>query len=240
MYSNATIYRPDELKNSGEYAQVQMVETRLDGAQKSLRKKIADSIYAANSDTATEITGLRSCIFGTSGVAYGGIIDTDLIATDGSYPWNAVATTNTYTSSTALSLAYFRTIRSSAKIGNGKAGKPDIAVTTETLFNIISGILQAQQRFTEDKDTADAGFINLVFEGCIIAADDYCPSGYMVQLNSKHYGWAVHPDGYFVRTPWGDMTNGPNGIAGKTMKFFFDGNQLVNNRKAHTGHSALT
>ena len=235
-YGNATIYRSDEQECAGEYAEVQLVQSHLASAQKTCRKIIAQNIYANNLDTATEITGLTACCFGADTVAYGGLESEDLVATDGTQPWDAKNTTTTE----GISLAVIRTLRSSAKISDGAGGKPDVGVTTEALFNIVSGILQTQQRFTEDKDTVKAGFTNLVFEGMTIAADDYCTSGYLFIINSKHYGWAIHKDGFFQRTPWGDLTNAPGGVAGKTMKIFWDGNQVVNNRKAHAGHSNLS
>jgi hypothetical protein len=235
-YGNATIYRQDEMAAGGSNAEVELVYQHIEAAQLTVRKKIAQNIYGNNSDTAKEITGLVKACFGGATLAYGGIIENDLVASDLSKPWTAVNTTT----SAAIGLAQFRTLRSSAKIGNGANGKPDVGVTTETLFNTMSGILQTQQRFKEDNDTVKAGFTNLVIEGCTLAADDYCPSGYEFLLNSKHYGWAIHKDGFFQRTPWGDMTNAPSGIAGKTMKIFWDGNQIISNRKAHAGQSGLS
>ncbi len=240
-YGNATIYRSDEQECSGEYAEVQLVQAHIASAQKTSRTIIAQTIYGDNTDKAQEITGLTKACFGALTLAYGGLIPNDLVSTDGTKPWACSGAAGVGTVTTeAIGLSVIRTLRSSAKISDGAGGKPDVAVTTETLFNIISGILQVQQRFTEDKDTVKAGFTTLVFEGMTIAADDYCPSGYLFALNSKHYGWAIHKDGFFQRTPWGDLTNAPSGVAGKTMKIFWDGNQVVNNRKAHAGHSNLS
>lgn len=233
-YGNATIYRPDELENAGEYAEVELVTNKIEGAQKSIRKDIAGDLYSANTDTAKGLSGLLSCCFGSSSVAYGGIAEDDLVASDLTKPWAAKNTTTTE----AIGLAVIRTLRSTAKIGNGAFGKPDIGVTTETLFNIVSGILQVQQRFKEDQDTAKAGFTNLVFEGMILAADDYCTSGYLYVLNSKYIGFAIHTGGYFVRENWANLSS--NGPAGKTMKIYWDGNFVVSNRKAHAGHSNLS
>lgn len=235
-YGNATIYRSDEQECAGSYAEVQLVTQHIEAAQKTCRKTIAQNIYANNADTAKEITGLTKACFGAATLAYGGIVENDLVASDLTKPWKAVNTT----SAAAISLAAIRTLRSTAKISDGAGGKPDTGITTETLFNIISGILQVQQRFQEDKDTVKAGFTNLVFEGMTISADDYCGSGYLFLLNSKFYGWAIHKDGFFQRTPWGDLTNAPSGVAGKTMKIFWDGNQVVSNRKAHAGQSGLS
>lgn len=233
-YGNATIHRIDELKNAGEYAEVSLLTSKLEGAQKTIRKKIAQQIYNAGGDTAKGLTGLVAMCFGASSVPFGNIKEADLVAQDGSTPWKA----NNVTTTAQITLAIIRELRSLAKIGDGPGGKPDIALTTESLFNIISGILQNQQRFTEDADSAKAGFTNLVFEKQIIAADDYCPSGYFFSLNSNYYGWAVHQKGYFARTQWMDMT--VNGVTAKSLKIFFDGNQICSNRKAHAGRSGLS
>lgn len=233
-YGNATIHRNDELENAGEYAEVQLLVQKIAGAQKTTRKKIAQQIYSASLDSADTLTGLKALCFGASTVAYGGIKEDDLVAVDGTKPWAA----NDTTSAAAITLAVIRTLRSSAKVSDGPKGKPDIALTTEALFNIISNILQAQQRFTSDTETAKAGFTNILFEGMIIAADDYCDSGYLFALNSAHIGFAIHQKGYFSRTNWADLL--PNGIPAKSMKIFWDGNLVCNNRRANAGQSGLT
>lgn len=233
-YANATVHRNDELENAGEYAEVQFALSKVEGAQKTARKKVAQQIYSASLDGADELTGLRSCVFGSDAVAYGGIICNDLVASDGSTPWQGKDTTTTE----SISLSVIRTLASSCKIGDGPKGKPDLGTCPEALFNIVSSILQVQQRFTQDTETAKAGFTHVVFEGKIISADDYCPSGFLFLLNTAHVGFAIHTQGYFARTPWGDLT--PQGTPAKTMKIFWDGNLVVNNRKAHAGHSNLS
>lgn len=233
-YGNATIYRTDEMENAGEYAEVQMVTQRVAGAQKTVTKKLATDLYTASADTANEITGLRSMTSETATVAYGNIIENDLVAVDGTKPWEGKTTTTTE----GISLAVIRTAASAAKINDGAMGKPNIGVMTETLFNVVSGILQVQQRFTSDEDTAKAGFTHLVFEKKILAADDYCTSGYMFLLNSNYVGFGVHKQGLYARTPWADLI--VTGTVAKSMKIFWDGNLVCSNRKAHIAHSNLS
>lgn len=233
-YGNATLYRTDELENAGEYAEVQIVTAKLLAAQKTPAKKVATSMYTAAVDSSKEITGLRSLNSSSTTVSYGNIAEADLVAADGSYPWKGNITTTTE----AISLAVIRTLRSLAKTSSGPGGKPDVGVTTETLFNVVAGLLQTQQRFTEDTDTAKAGFQNIVFEGMIIAADDYAPSGYLFALNSKHIGFGIHSKGYFEPSPWADLLSA--GQAARSMKIFWDGNLICNNRKAHAAHSNLS
>jgi hypothetical protein len=233
-FGNATVYRTDELQNTGEYAEVQMVTQRLTGAQKSCRKRIADNFYSANADTSKNITGLRAMCSETSTSKYGNIAEDDLEASDGTKPWEG----KTDSTEKVISLDVIRTLRSDAKIGDGKEGKPDVGFTTETLFNKISAILQVQQRFTTDKDTVKAGFTHVVFEGMIIAADDFCPSGYFFGVNSAHAGFGIHAKGFFTRTPWANLQSA--NILGRSMKILWDGNWICDNRKAHKAHSNLS
>lgn len=235
VFGNATIYRTDTLENAGAEAEVSLLATRLLAAQKTPTKLIAQNLYNSAVDTAPEITGLGSLTQATvTSTKYGDIAQTELVAADGSYPWTANHTTTTE----GISLAVIRTARSTAKISDGPMGKPTVGVMTETLFNIISAALQTQQRFTEDKDTAKAGFVNVVFEGCVLAPDDYVASGNMFLLNENYVGFAVHSDGFFKATPWGPLPNG--NPEDKTMKIFWDGNLICSHRKAHVRHSNLS
>ncbi len=233
-YANATIFDTDELANSGSYGKVKLIVQKVSNAQKTIAKKIAQQVYNSAADGATEISGLLSMCFGGTSTAYGQITPTDLVAADGSTPWASVNTTTTE----GISLDVIRTLATSAKIYDGPKGKPDIGLTTEALFNIIAGRLQVQQRFQQDTDTAKAGFTNLVFEQKILAADDYCPSGYLFLLNSNFIGWAVHKNGFFTRTPWADLITA--NVFAKSMKVKFHGNIVCSNRKAQTGHSNLS
>ena len=233
-YGNATIHRNDELENAGEYAEIELAVNKIEGAQRTARKKIAQQIYANVGDGADEITGLGAMCFGATGVKYGDIAESTLVAVDGTKPWKAVNTT----AAAPISLAVIKTLRSSAKISDGPNGKPNIGLTTEALFNIVSNILQNQQRFTSDSDTAKAGFTNLIIDGMILAADDYCGTGYLYLLNTAYCGWGIHTQGYFARTQWADLI--VTGTPAKSMKIFWDGNHICTNRKAHAGQSGLT
>ena len=85
--------------------------------------------------------------------------------------------------------------------------------------------------------TVKAGFTGLHFEGADIFPDDYCPSSNLFALNSFHYGFAIHQKGYMVRSKWKVIPDSPED---KTMKIYFDGNTICNNRKAHQGYSAIS
>jgi len=231
-YSNATVYRIDGLKNAGEYATVQLATQRIGGAQKSATKLLASSIYDGPGGSANRLTGLLACCNETATLAYAGKAENDIVAEDGTKPWEGKVNSD----GGSISLAKLRTACSIAKLYDGPTGKPDLIVTTETLYNVLSDILQAQQRFVDSSATAEAGFTGLKFEGKDIFPDDYCPSGYMFALNSNNVGFAVHKEGYFTRTAWKIIPDSPED---KTMKIYFDGNMIVNDRRAHIAYSGL-
>jgi len=232
-WSNATIYRIDTLKNAGDYAEVSLVQQRTAGAQKTITKVLADSFYDEPGGNSKRLTGVRACCHATTTTAFGNIQEADLVAADGSTPWKGRRTTTTE----GIALDVIRDLRTAAKLRDGPNGKPDLLVSPEELWNVIASILQLQQRFTKSDWTAKAGFTGIEFEGCAYFPDDYCPSGYLIGLNSKHIGFAVHQQGYFMRTPWDRIPDSP---MDKTMKLLFDGNIIVDNRKAHIAHSNLS
>ena len=232
-YGNATVYRIDSLKNAGRYAEVQLVAQRVASAQKSLTKLLASSIYDTAGSGSTRLTGLLACCNETATTAYGQIAENDLVAADGTKPWEGKVDSTTE----SISLSVMRDMATAAKLRDGARGKPNMIVMPETLWNVVADILQAQQRFVDSSTTANAGFTGLKFEGKDLFPDDYCPSGYAFSLNSAHVGFAVHKSGNFMRSKWKVIPDSPED---RTMKIYFDGNMIVNNRKAHIAHSNLS
>lgn len=232
-YGNATIYRIDTLQNAGAYAEVQLTTQRVASAQKSITKLLAGSLYDAAGGSSSRLTGLLACCNNTTTLPYGGLAENDLVAQDGTKPWKGQ-----YDSTGAVfSLAIIRNMATTCKLRDGVDGKPNLMVTTEALFNVILDILQVQQRFVESKEAVTVGFTGLRFEGKEIFPDDFCPSGTLIGINENHLGFAVHPEGLFMRSPWKII---PDSAEDKSMKIYFDGNAIVNNRQAHMVRQGLT
>ena len=188
---------------------------------------LAGSIYDTANSSSNRLTGLLACCNETATTAFAGLAE----STNGQWEGKLTSTTE------AISLAVLRTMATTAKLRDGNGGKPNLLVMTETLYNVVADLLQIQQRFTDSKATVDAGFTGLAFEGKDIFPDDYCPSGYAFALNTMHIGFAVHKDGYFVRSPWKVIPGSPED---KTMKIYADMNMIVNDRRAQIGHSNLS
>lgn len=233
-YGNATLFLTDELEATGEHSEVSIVTSKIQAAQNKITKDLSQGIYGSAGDSAEGLTGFLSLFNTTGSTAFGHIAEDDLVASDGTKPWKANLTSTTE----AIGLSVLRTMASAAKVDEGVGTKPNIGVMPETLLNVIKGILQAQQRFTQDSDTVKAGYTNLVFEEMVLAADDYCPSGYAMLFNERFVGFAVHAAGYFKNLPWADLLVA--GKAARAMKIMWHGNMVCNNRKAHIAHSNLS
>lgn len=231
-YGNATVYLTDEMAAAGDYAAVQFVTQKLETAQRTCAGWLAATLYAAAGDEAPTLTGLRALTATDPDKPYGGIAENDLEAADGTRPWKGL----TDDTAAAMSLEALQELRSLAKVSDGRDGKPNVAVTTENLYNKVSRILQVQQRFVTDDGAATAGFTHLVYEGMVLAADDYCPAGHCFAVNTNYLGFAIHQNGFFARQPWVDLA----GPAGRSMKILWHGNLICSNRKAHACHSNLS
>lgn len=233
-YGNGTIYRVDELENSGAAAKISLIKEEAYGAQESITKLLADSIFDAPSGSTSRLTGMRALCNENADLSYGNISENDVEAQDGEKPWAGYVDST----SEAVTLDIIRDLKTSADHGTGQREEPDLVTTTKTIFNGIRSILQVQQRFTEkESEPVKAGFVGVRFEGSDIFPDRYCPSGWMFGLNTNHIGFAVHKKGMFMRTPWQIIQGSAQD---KTMKILFDGNMVCNNRRAHSAHSNLT
>lgn len=232
-YGNATIYRIDGLKNSGRYAEVQLVTQRLGGAQKSITSVLAGSIYDDLTGSSNRLTGLKACCNATTGSPYGAIAEDDMVAADGTKPWKGRRDATGY----VIALSLIRNLATTAKIRDGANGKPNLVVMQEVLWNVLVDILTVQQRYVDSSETANAGFTGLRFEGKDIFPDDYCPSANIFEVNSAHTGFAIHQSGYFMRTKWKVIPDSPED---RTLKIFWDGNLVVNNRKGNICATDIT
>jgi hypothetical protein len=232
-FGNATIYRIDTLKNAGKEADIKLAVQRIGSAQKSITALLAGSIYDLPGGDSKRLTGLRALMNETTTTKYGDIAEADLVANDGTYPWEGKMSADAAT----MDLALIRAGKRGSKVRDGVGGKANIVMTTETLRDTLEGILQAQQRFTNDTNKAVAGFDALHVSGVDIFADDYCPASHVLFLNTNHVGFAIHANGYFVREKWSKI---PDSAGDRTMKILWDGNLICNNRKAFQGYSNVS
>ena len=162
----------------------------------------------------------------TTSTEYGGISEDDM----------SVWSSETSSTSTAITSAVLRAGRTAVKIGDDKASKPDMIIMYDDLVDAWLNQLQATQRM-ESPQAAKAGFDGVhMLDQAEVWADGKCPSGAGFWLNSRHWGFVIHKNANFVRTPWKVPTNQVT----KSMQYLFKGNMVCTRRNAHYYMSALT
>lgn len=227
QYVNVTIIWTEELENAGPEEEVDMVITKLENAQETIRWDLADQLYSdGTGNSGKDVDGLEALFNTTTSQAYGGLSQDDIPR------WSAGVTTT----SEPITSAVLRTMRTDAKVGDAMMDKPNLIVTTDPLLDSWLNQLQTQQRFVSSR-AAKAGFDGVfMLDQAEIFSDGKCPSGTAYALNDRHWGFAVHSSGMFVRTAWKVPTN----QATKSMQILWKGNMICTRRNSHRKHSGLT
>lgn len=139
---------------------------------------------------------------------------------------NAYWQSNINTAAEVLTIDRMENMYNTATVGNDK---PNVILTTQTLFEKYNSLLQNNQRFV-DTDTADAGFENLAFHKAPITYDTYCQANTMYMLNSKYLRLVGHSDCWFKPTPF----QRPPDQDARYMQILLQGELTISNRKRHS------
>jgi hypothetical protein len=220
IYKSVSITRADELKNSGEPAELKLLAQKMKIAEKSIMDDMGTGIYSNGTSDPKSIAGLRHIVATSNTV--GGISQT-------SYSWWAAQAD---TSTTTLTIAAMQSRFNACTIGNDG---PSVIPTTRALYNAYYALLQPQQRF-QDSETAKGGFSSLQFNGVPVIVDSHCPSGYMYFLNEDYLHMFYHPEENFRFDGWQTPVN----QAVKLQHIFWMGALGSSNNRMHGVMTALT
>ena len=228
-YQSTIVYDLDDNReNSGEAAIVDIVETKLRNAQKTIRKAMAEAVYGSAATIGKDILGLGDLFQSTdTSIAYGGIAEADMA------DWSAATDAN----AEAISFEVMQKIRRMASIDDDKEGKPNLYITTELLKDAFEATLHTQARYSSAK-LVEAGFDNILFGGMPVVTDNKCGAGNVYALNMNFLDFKTHKDYNFPKPTWREAAaNQP-----ETMIAYekWSGNLICTNRKAHALHTNLT
>lgn len=176
LFAGVTISEEDELKNSGDAAALNLLKSKMQIAEKSLKDDLGTGLFSDGTD-AKSIVGLRDIVAADQTV--GGISQST------NSWWQAQIDSTT----TTLSISAMNTVYQDASVDSEV---PNYGVTTRALYNSYYALLQPQQRFMDSK-TAEGGFQNLMFNGVPIVHDSHCPANHMFFLNLNHLHLFYHP-----------------------------------------------
>lgn len=188
-----TITEADRLKNNGSAQIIDHVASEVEAAKEDLLDIFATGLYSDGTDSES-IVGSR--VFVSQSSTYGGI-------SQASESWLQAQLDSVTTN---ITLAKMQEMYQNCKVTNQVV---DLIVTDESEYNAVWASIQPAQRFS-DKNTADAGFTNLLFNSAKLVEDGvYCPDGYMYFFNTKTLQFKSHSERDFPgkMEPWIKPTN---------------------------------
>jgi hypothetical protein len=213
----------EEAKNNGEQEIINLLEAKIMQAEESMREGFNAMFFSdGTGNSGKNWNGLGNLI--ESGNTVGGINS----ATAGNEYWRS------YEENTAgaLTLAQMATAYNTVSVGNDR---PDLILTTRTLFEKYEALLQPQLRYTDTK-TADAGFQNLLFKAAPVVYDTAAPAGNMFFINSKYLTLVGHSGKWFSQTQFVR----PENLDARYALIMCYGNLTCRNRKKQGKLTAKT
>ena len=188
-----TISGLEQLQNSGKEKILDLMENRIDIAEKTMMNKISLGCYAdGTGNGGKEIGGLQSLVadLPTSGTV-GGINRATWTFWQNQYrdsSDNSVTMSST-TIQSEMNLMYSRLVRGT--------DRPDLIITDNNLWLFYLASLQTIQRITNDK-LGQAGFTNLKFMDADVVLDGgqggNCPANTMYFLNTDYIHYRPHSE----------------------------------------------
>jgi hypothetical protein len=188
-----TISGLEQLQNSGKEKILDLMENRIDIAEKTMMNKLALGCYAdGTGNGGKEIGGLQHLVadLPTSGTV-GGINRATWSFWQNQYrdsSDNSVTLSST-TIQSEMNIMYSRLVRGT--------DRPDLIITDNNLWLMYLASLQTIQRITNDK-MAQAGFENLKFMSADVVLDGgqggNCPADHMYFLNSDYIHYRPHSE----------------------------------------------
>jgi hypothetical protein len=216
--------REERIQNAGQYAVLDLVQSKIKGAEESLRDKINTALFAA-APASTDIGSVVTSIDATSSIG-------DINSTTYAF-WQSTSTASA--SFAAQGLSDMRTLWSVLEVKMPQA-PTDLLLTTTTIYNFYEGALVAQQRYAPADKTGNASFGDLMFRTAPVKFDAACNSGVMYFLNSKCMELDIHSGTDFIMRDWVPAINQD----AKTALFMVGLELVIKNRRKLGKLTAIT
>jgi hypothetical protein len=216
----------EELMNAGESQLIDLLESRIGNAERTLTNNIALDCYSdGTADGGKQIGGLQLLVAGSPANTVGGIDASQWafwknIAFDATTDGGSVASTANIQS--YMNRVYLQLVRG--------ADKPDLVIADGVYYRLYLESLQAIQRVTTD-EMASAGFESLKYMGSDVVLDGGygggAPTNSMYFLNTNYIYFRPHSARNFV--PIGGERMATNQDA-MVKLIGFAGNMTTSNR----------
>ena len=218
------------LQNSGKEAIIDLLDSRISNAERTLTNNIAVDCYSdGTADGSRQIGGLQLLIDPTPSTGTVGGIDASTTA--GSF-WRNIAfdaTTDGGAAATSATIQGYMN-RVWVQLVRG-ADHPDLIVADNNYYRLYLESMQAIQRIASD-EMASAGFTSLKYMNADVVLDGGygggCGTNTMYFINTNYLYFRPHTDRNF--TPIGDERFATNQDA-MVKLIGFAGNMTVSNRR---------
>jgi len=211
--------------NKGPSRLTSLQQEKITQASMSLVDVIATGAFSDGTGSASkQLTGLEAMVETTPGTTAYASVPT------ANSQWRNQAAASVGAAATNL-LPKLRTVFNDCKQGKGGANSsPDFIVTDQTRHEALEALIFPQVRYQANPGGgADSGIEKLVFKGATVEWDDYCTSGVMYVLNSKHLHFFVHTDANFAMAEGGFQK--PINQDALVTQILFMGNLATDNRR---------
>lgn len=207
--------REERIQNQGSYAVLDLVQSKIKGAEESLKDTINTALYASSTGT-NDIGSLVTSIDATSQIG-------DINSTTYSF-WQSTSTASG--SFAAEGLSDMRTLWSTLEV-KAPSAPTDLILTTTSIYNFYEAALQAQQRYAAADKTGNGSFDSLMFRSAPVKYDAACNSGVAYFLNSKCMELDIHTGTDFIMRDWVPSINQD----AKTALFMVGLELVIRNRR---------
>lgn len=203
FYATIAISGLEEAQNSGRNARINLIDTKVEQAEQTMRSKLNKMVLGTYSSAtpANDFYSLGTIIDNTTPV--GGINPADV----GAEFWKSYEAAVGAVDAAGLETA-FRTAMMSVSDNGGD--EPDLLVAAPDVYAFYESTLTPQVRYT-DTNKANLGFRNLLFENAPMVWDADMPAGTVYGINSKYVGLVIHRDRNFEQSPFSASMVGPVG-----------------------------
>jgi len=189
----------EERQNSGEAAVLDLLESRIKNAMRTMANNISDGVYSDGTGTSgKQIDGLQAIVADSPATGTVGGINAANFAFWRNFSFDATTDGGAAASATNI-IGYMNTVYNTVIRGTDK---PDLIPADLNYFGFYQDALQSQQRFTNDnaKGGADGGFVELMYASAPVILDDGSgiPTDHMYFLNTEFLSLDVHEDAHFT------------------------------------------
>lgn len=187
----------EELQNSGQEKMIDLLESRINNAEKTFKNKMAEAVYGNGTAGAGKAIGGLQLLVADNGAGIVGNIDSGTWAFWKNQKFDAT-TDGGAAATTANILNYMNTMW--LKLVRG-TDKPDLVVADNAYYMLYWGALLPNQRFTSP-EMAQAGFESLKYMSADVVFDGgiggFCPANHMYFLNTDYIYLRPHVDRQYV------------------------------------------